>query len=117
MFLGGYHDEGNGFAAKEWQISFAVASAPATGSVYAIVSQGSNPPVPTEAALSLEEEDRYASWVGQSGSITVKSLVGPTATFTVSTADMAPSAGAATGPFSFNGDIVIDLSNLCQFSD
>jgi|SRR5450432_2090905 hypothetical protein len=117
VFLGGYIDEGNGFSAKQWQILFTIASTPANGSVYTIVSQSTNPPSPTDAALSFEEDDRYAGWVGQSGSVTVESLVGTTATFTVSMADMAPSAGAATGPFSFNGDMVIDLSNLCQCSD
>ena len=117
MFLGGYIDEGNGSSAKQWQILFTLASAPAAGTVYTIVSQASNPPPPTDAALSFEEDDRYAFWVAQSGSITVESLVGTTATFAVSMAAMAPSAGAATGPFSFNGDMVIDLSNLCQCSD
>jgi hypothetical protein len=116
-FLGGYIDEGNGFSAKQWQILFTVASTPTAGSIYTIVSQASNSPAPTDAALSFEEDDRYALWVGQSGSVTVESLVGTTATFTVSMADMTPSAGAATGPFSLSGDMVIDLSNLCQCSD
>jgi hypothetical protein len=117
MFLGGYLDEGNGVSAKKWQILFTVASAPAAGSVYTIVSQAPNPPPPHVAALSFEEEDPYAVWVGQSGSVAVKSLVGTTATFTVSLAAMSPSAGAATGPFTFYGDMVIDLSNLCNCSD
>ena len=33
-------------------------------------------------------------------------------------ADMTPMAGGdATSPFTFNGEIVVDLSNLCNCSD
>lgn len=117
MFVGGYADEGNGFSAKQWQIMFTVASAPVTGGSYTIVSQASNPPPATDAALSFEEESPYTSWVGQSGSVTVESVVGTTATFNVAAVDMAASGGAASGPFSFSGQIVIDLSNLCQCTD
>ena len=118
VFLGGYVPEGNGFSAKQWQILFTVASAPAAGSVYTIVSQATNPPPPTDAALSFEEDDnRLADWVGDSGTVSVTSLVGTTATFAVAMVNMSPSSGAATGAFTFNGEMVVDLSNLCNCSD
>lgn len=117
IFLGGYLDEGNGVSAKQWQILFTVASAPGVGSVYT-VSQATGTPPPTDAAISFEEDDnRLADWVGDSGTVSVESVVGTVATFAVSMVDMAPSSGAATGPFTFNGQMVVDLSNLCNCSD
>ena len=118
VFMGGYVPAGGGFSTKQWQILFTVASAPTAGRVYTIVSQATNPPPPTDAALSFEEDDaRLADWVGESGTVSVTSVVGTTATFAVSMVDMSPSSGAATGAFTFNGQMVIDLSNLCNCSD
>ena len=74
----------------------------------------------TDAVISFEEENELADWIGDSGTISVTSLVGTVATFEVSKADMAPmNGGAATGPRSrsTNGEIVVDLSNLCNCSD
>lgn len=118
VFVGGYVDEGNGSSAKQWQIAFAVDSAPAAGNVYSIMSTLNSTLPNTDAVISFEEENELADWIGDSGTISVTSLVGTVATFEVSTADMAPmNGGAATGPFTFNGEIVVDLSNLCNCSD
>ena len=118
VFVGGYVDEGNGFSAKQWQLAFAVDSAPAAGNVYSIMSTLNSTLPNTDAVISFEEENELADWIGDSGTISVTSLVGTVATFEVSTADMAPmNGGAATGPFTFNGEIVVDLSNLCNCSD
>lgn len=119
VFVGGYVDEGNGSSAKQWQVTFAVASAPAAGNVYSIMSPLNATLVNTNAEISFEEDhNELADWIGDSGTISVTSLVGTVATFEVSMANMAPTGGgAATGPFTFNGDIVVDLSNLCNCSD
>jgi hypothetical protein len=119
IFLGGYSPEGNGFSAKQWQILFALASAPAAGTAYTIVSQAPDPPPPTDAALLFEEDDRrLAQWIGDGGTVSVTSLVGTTATFAVSMVHMsASSSGEASGAFTFNGEMVVDLSNLCNCSD
>jgi hypothetical protein len=73
----------------------------------------------TDAVISFEEDNNaLGDWLGDSGTISVTSVVGTVATFEVSMAHMAPkSGGDATGPFTFNGDIVVDLSNLCNCSD
>ena len=118
VFVGGYVDEGDGFSAKQWQLAFAVDSAPAAGNVYSIMSTLNTTLPNTDAVISFEEENELADWIGDSGTISVTSLAGTVATFEVSMADMTPmSGGAATGPFTFNGEIVVDLSNLCNCSD
>lgn len=118
VFVGGYVDEGNGSSMKQWQITFAVASAPAAGNVYSIMSPLNAPLVNMDADISFEEDhNELADWLGDSGTISVTSLAGTVATFEVSMANMAPTSGAATGPFTFNGEIVVDLSNLCNCSD
>ena len=119
VFVGGYVDEGNGFSAKQWQVTFAVDSAPAAGNVYTIMSTLNATLPNADAVISFEDDhNELADWIGDSGTISVTSLVGTVATFEVSMADMAPmSGGEATGPFTFNGEIVVDLSNLCNCSD
>jgi hypothetical protein len=119
VFVGGYVDEGNGSSAKRWQVTFAVDSAPAAGNVYSIMSAPNTTLPNTDAVISFEEDNNaLGDWLGDSGTISVTSVVGTVATFEVSMADMAPkSGGDATGPFTFNGEIVVDLSNLCNCSD
>ena len=119
VFVGGYVDEGNGFSTKQWQVTFSVDSTPAAGNVYSIVSPLNTSLPNTNAVISFEEDhNELADWLGDSGTISVTSLVGTLATFEVATADMVPTGGSdATGPFTFNGEIVVDLSNLCNCSD
>lgn len=119
VFVGGYVDEGNGFSTKQWQVTFSVDSTPAAGNVYSIVSPLNTSLPNTNAVISFEEDhNELADWLGDSGTISVTSLVGTLATFEVATADMVPTGGSdATGPFTFSGEIVVDLSNLCNCSD
>jgi hypothetical protein len=119
VFVGGYVDEGNGFSAKRWQVQFAVDSTPKAGNVYSIMSTQNTTLPNTDAVLSFEEDsNELGDWLGDSGTISVTLVEGNVATFEVSMADMAPMSGSgATGPFTFNGEIVVDLSNLCNCSD
>ena len=118
VFVGGYVDEGNGFAGKQWQIVFAVDSAPAAGNAYTITPTPNTTLPNTDAAISFEEDhNELADWTGDGGTISVTSLAGTLATFQLSTAAMSPASGSATGPFTFDGQIVVDLSNLCNCSD
>ncbi len=117
VFVGGYVDEGNGVSANQWQITFSVDSTPAAGNVYSIMSP-LDPMSTTKTVFSFEEaRNQLANWLGDSGTISVTSVVGTVATFEVSMAGMVPTGGSgATGPFTFNGEIVVDLSNLCNCS-
>ena len=114
VFVGGYVDDGNGSSTSQWQITFAVASAPAAGNVYSIMSPLYAQLVNMDADISFEDHNGLANWLGDSGTISVTSLAGAVATFEVSMANMAPRYSTATGPFTFNGEIVVDLSSLTQ---
>ena len=132
LYFAGFRPTGGGSSTKMWQSALVLGSAPATGEVYQLVPPTTAAPAGGTGEMSLEEDDRYAYWTASQGTVTVDAVVGNQATFTVASAVMTPTdgaaivsstgttptSGAAVGPFQFNGQIVIaDLTAICQCSD
>ncbi len=102
-----YEPAGSGFQRKDWQLALTIIGDPVAGGAYTIGS-----------GSAVVEYDQYPtsgswlSWQASGGSISVESVSGTKATFSLSSIPMAPTTGGsgneATGTFTFGGTIEVD---------